>query len=340
MTRPGGRTSQTRFGVSAILGITAVALLPLVGCGGVDEDALVIYSGRSENLIQPLIEKFESETGQQVEVRYADSVDLALRLGEEKETSPADVFISQSPGAMEAVNSDGLLETVSDEISELGTSIGGGTSMALSGRQRVVVYNTDEVDEADLPASIFDLTDSKYDGLIGIAPTNASFQDWFTIFRSDAGEERALEWLTAIVDGGAKTYENNSAITQAVARGDIYFGLTNHYYNARILDEDPDSPSKNHQFDSGDEGGTMLATAAGILKSGKVSVAEDFVSFLLSEDAQRYFADETFEYPLAAGVEPDPRLDDPGEYNFGELDKLGDRLGETLELIREAGLEV
>ena len=324
----------------ALVAATAVVAVSLSACGGGDEADLVVYSGRSENLIQPLIEKYEESAGIDIDVRYADSVDLALRLGEEKESSPADVFISQSPGAVEYVDAAGLLEPLPNDITDLGVSIGGGTSMALSGRQRVVVYNTDNVSQDELPDSIFDLTEENYLGRVAIAPANASFQDWFTIFRADIGDEAALEWLTAIVDGGAQTYENNNAITQAVARGEVDFGLVNHYYNARLLDEDPGAASKNHRFAEGDEGGTMLATAAGALKSGDTTAAAGLIEFLLSDEAQAYFVDETFEYPLAKGTEVDPSLDPPEEFDFGALDQLGSGLKETLELLREAGLEV
>ena len=81
--------------------IVALALLLAVvpaGCGG-SRDALTIYSGRTQNLIGPLLERFNKETGIAIDVKYGDSAELALLLAEEGDRTPADVFLSQSPGA-------------------------------------------------------------------------------------------------------------------------------------------------------------------------------------------------------------------------------------------------
>ena len=125
-------------------------------------ESITVYSRRSEDLIQPLLDAFEAETGIEVEVRYGDSADLALLIQTEGDRSPADVFISQSPGALGFLAGDGRLAELDDavlSVVEEGFRASNGTWVGLTGRVRVVVYNSELVDEADLPTSVLDLTD-------------------------------------------------------------------------------------------------------------------------------------------------------------------------------------
>jgi len=189
----------------------AAAVLVLA-CGGSDDDKLTIYSGRSQDLITPLLDRFAEESGIDVEVRYAGSVELALLIREEGEQSPADVFISQSPGPIAFLAEQDLLAELSEDTLDLAPHSAGGQWVAISGRQRVLVYHRDNVASEELPASIFELTDPQWSGRVGLAPTNGSFQDFFTLFRLEHGDDVALDWLTAMVENGAQTYGTNSAI--------------------------------------------------------------------------------------------------------------------------------
>ncbi len=324
--------------------MAAVALVAmLAGCGGGDQ-SITVYSGRTENLIGPLIDRFTEETGIAVDVRYGNSAELALLIAEEGENSPADVFISQSPGAVGFLAGQGLLRSLDPDVLDLVDARfrnEAGRWVGLSGRVRVLVYNRDLVEAADLPESVFDLTAPEYEGRVGLAPTNGSFQDFVTAMRELAGDDVAGAWLAGMAANGARAYENNTAIVQAVARGEIPFGLVNHYYNFRIAAEDPATPSTNHFFGEGDLGGLLIATAAGIpAATNALADANRFVEFLLSTEAQRFFADETFEYPLVPGV--DPAVDVPPlatlEVPDYDVDRLGGGLERTAQLIADSGL--
>jgi iron(III) transport system substrate-binding protein len=216
-----------------------------------------------------------------------------------------------------------------------------GRWVGVSGRQRVLVYNEDMVDEADLPTSVLDLTAPAYRGNVGLAPSNGSFQDFVTAMRQLEGEDVAKEWLEGMAANDSPTYANNNAIVEAVGRGEIPFGLVNHYYNHRFLAEDPGLPSRNHRFEAGDIGGLVIPSSASVLASSdRQEDAQRFIAFLLEKASQEYFAEETFEYPLADGVpaaEGVPPLSSlqppPGE----QPDELGD-IATTGKLIAEAGL--
>lgn len=327
----------------AALALTIV--LAAAGCSSSDDSTVTIYSGRTENLIGPILEDFSEQTGIDVEVRYDDSANLALLIQEEGDQSPADVFLSQSPGAVDFLDSAGRLMTLSDDVLSLVSEDVRDTDgrwIGFSGRQRVMVYNQDLVSADELPPSVFDLTDPRWSGRLGIAPSNGSFQDFVTAMRSQIGDDATSAWLEGLAANDVQTYPNNNAIVAAVGRGEVDAGLVNHYYNYRFLDEDPDHPGLNHQFASDDPGSLLIVTGAAIIEnSDNVTAASQLVEFLLQEDAQRYFADETFEYPLASGISPSGDLPPASFASVGGIDltDLEGGLEGTRALIAAAGLE-
>ncbi len=327
--------------------LTVVMLLSLVvACGGSTDgesadgpSSVTLYSGRSEDLVGPLIEQFEAATGIEVEVRYGGNAELALLIETEGERSPADVFLASSPGAVGFLAERDLLQPLGEELTAQGPSGPSGLWVAISGRQRVLVYNSELLDEADLPDTVAEVVADGMQGRVGIAPTNGSFQDFVTLLRLEIGDVAALEWLTALHDGGAPVFEGNSAIVQAVARGEIEMGLVNHYYNLRLLAEDPSAVSRNHVFAEGDPGAVTIVTAAAVPAAGDISAATALIDFLLSEGAQRFYAEETQEYPLGVSVADADDLQLLGPIDVGVVDQLGGGLERTLELIREAGFD-
>jgi iron(III) transport system substrate-binding protein len=330
---------------------TGLLLVPLitvglVACQSGGGERVTIYSGRTQELVKPLLDRFAAESGINVDVRWGDSPDLALLIGEEGDRSPADVFLSQSPGAIGYIDSEGLLRGLPDRILDQVPArfrAEDGDWVGISGRVRTLVYNADVVDESELPESVFDMTDERYRGRVGIAPPNASFTDFVTAMRELVGDDRTLAFLQGLQDNDVRTYPNNIAIVDAVNRGEIDYGLVNHYYNEQARAEDPSLASRNFIFPNGDIGALILATTAGVLQSSdNPEAAEELVEFLLSREAQQFFAEETFEYPLAAGVDPVvedlPPISEIQAPRF-ELSSLGDRFKTTRDLIQQAGLE-
>ncbi len=306
--------------------------------------SLVVYSGRSESLVAPIIAQFAEASGIDVQTRYGSTPEIAAALLEEGANSPADVFFAQDPGGLGAVAAAGLLAPLPDDIlNRVQPAFRAPDSdwVGISGRARVVVYNTEALTPADLPEDIGDFTDPAWSGRIGWAPSNGSFQTMVTAMRSVWGEERTAAWLTGLVANQPVAYENNTAVVAAVAAGEVEVGFVNHYYLYQFLAEQGDSfTARNYFLPGGGPGSLVMVAGAGRLVNGpNAANAEKFIEFMLSPVAQQYFAGRTYEYPLVEGVSIEPGLTPLAELNSLdiELEDLADLAG-TTALLSEMGV--
>lgn len=315
-------------------------------CATSSETELTIFSGRDEELVGPVLDAFECASGISVVTNFGDPTDLALTLVEQGDRTPADVFLSKSPGSVGFLQNEGFLQPLSDDLLGLVSdenTAANGTWVGITGRQRVLVYNSELVAEGDLPESIFDLTEERFRGQVAIPATNGSFQDWFTVFRAQEGDDVAAQWLTDMVANDAIVTESNRPTVDAVGRGEFSFGLVNHYYNfqqAEALGDD--HQALNHSFASDDIGSLVIVTAAGITSTSEnVDEAQQLIEFMLSEPAQTYFTTDSLEYPLSSGVAPAevlPALDDAGSDFDVAFDDLGNGLEDTIAIIEDSGI--
>jgi iron(III) transport system substrate-binding protein len=320
---------------------TSTGASATAGSGG---GRITVYSGRSEALVAPVIEMFEEATGINVSVKYGSTTELAALLAEEGGQSPADVYFSQDAGALGAVEKLGLLEPLGQEILDTVDPkyrSATGEWVGITARARVLVYNPDLVDEADLPDSLDALMGFEWKDRVGWAPTNGSFQSQITAMRLIDGDDATESWLRDMKTNGVREYPGNGDIVSAVAAGEIAAGLVNHYYVwGFVRDQGDGFKAKNHYMDAGGPGALVNVAGAGILKSsGNKEGAAQFIAFLLGEEGQTYFSEETFEYPLATGVDADDRLVpldeiDPPDIDLSDIDDLEG----TLEMLRETGV--
>ncbi|MEX1295295.1 MAG: iron ABC transporter substrate-binding protein [Candidatus Limnocylindrales bacterium] len=321
----------------------AVALLLMPTAAGAQDadEPLTVYSGRSESLVGPVIESFTETTGIEVEVKYADTAELAALLLEEGDRSPADVYFAQDAGALGAVADAGLLAVLPQDLLDTvpaGFSDAEGQWAGVSGRARTAAYTTSQVFE--LPDSILAFTDPQWAGRIGWAPANGSFQAFVTALRVIEGEEVAREWLEGILANEPVAYPSNTAAVEGVAAGEVDVAFVNHYYLLRLLAENgEDYPVAQRFFGGGDPGALVNVAGVGqVAATNQPRASLAFIEYLLGEEAQTYFSGATFEYPLLEGVVADPRLPpiDTIEAPEVDLSDLADLQG-TVELLREVG---
>ena len=287
-------------------------LLLFTVIAGVHAETLTIYSGRSKSLVEPIIKQFEKESGIEVKVSYAKTTQLAATLLTEGDKSPAALFWAQDAGALGAVSKKAMFEKLPESVlSQVPSDFrdADGFWVATSGRARVLAYSPERVKIAELPQSVFDLTQPMWKDRVGWAPTNASFQAFVTALRKQAGEERAEEWLRGMQANGAKKYARNTPIIEALAAGEIDLGLPNHYYLLRFKKGNSSYPVAQTFFKADDPGNLVNVAGIGVLKSSdNKAAALKFVEFLLSVKAQQYFTSDVFEYPVIDGVIPNANL--------------------------------
>lgn len=327
---------------SLVMGLTACT----AGGSGDDSEPLVIYSGRSESLVGPLLAQIEESTGVDLEVRYASTPELAAQIAEEGEASPADIFFSQDAGALGALSGEGLLEPLGDAIVNLVPAeyrAPDGTWVATSLRARVLIYDSEVLEDSAVPDNIDALTAPEWRGKVGYAPTNASFQSFVTALRVDRGDEAAEQWLRDFLANDPVAFDNNGSLLDAVDTGEVELGLTNHYYwyNTAAEKGPENMRARVKYLAKGDPGALVNVAGVGILAStDRPEDARRVVESLLGEDSQVYFLEETSEYPVLPGISLDgvglPPLETLGgpDIDLGELAGLA----QTQQLLTRVGM--
>ena len=303
---------------------------------------LILYSGRSESLVAPIIAKFEADTGITVKAKFAKSGVIAATILEEGGNTFADVFYSQDPGSL------GLVQ---DMLQPLPNGIFAGfdewtypadkTWAGITARTRNVVYNTDAVDPKDLPDDMWGYHDAKYKGKIGWAPTNSSFQTMVLAMINEWGEDKTAEWLRGIQANDPGVYPKNTPIVAAAAAGEVEVGFVNHYYLHRfIAEEGLGFKARGYHPRDGGPGALAMVSGAGVLETAtNVDEAHEFINYLQKESSQEWFVENTYEYPLLPGVEPDPNARPWSEIKvtIDRPDQLGD-LSRAVALLQQEGI--
>jgi iron(III) transport system substrate-binding protein len=309
------------------------------------DDYVILYSGREETLIQPLIDLFTAETGITVDIRYAGTSELAAQLLEEGDQSPAGVFLSQDAGALGALSDAGLFVSLPEEITsrvEPQFSSTDSSWVGVTGRARVVVYDSDVLDPEELPQTVDSLVSPEWSGKLAIAPGNASFQSFVTAYRVLRGEGPADQWVSGLVINDPQIFDKNGAILEAVNEGIVPLGLINHYYWYQLAAERgaDNMRAQLHFTEAGDPASIVNVTGAGVLKSQEGDLdAYTLVDFLVSDAAQRYFVEETYEYPLVPGIDAPEGLPALQGLVVDNLDLSDLRtLAETQALLQRYGL--
>ncbi|GAA0657430.1 extracellular solute-binding protein [Salarchaeum japonicum] len=275
----------------------------------------------------------------------AASSSLAQNIVEEVESGApqADVFWSIDASSLGYVADNDAYDPLGDTVVEPVPSGFQGDDNAwvgVAGRARSVPYNTDQLDESDVPATVREFpTTASFPNTVGWAPTYGAFKSFVTAMRLLRGPDPTRDWLVAMRENGAQRFPDEFVVSQRVADGTIPVGFANHYYALRVKNQRPDAPL-DLAFTSGDAG--ALVNVAGALKiqgTQKSDLVDLFVRHLLSAEAQEFFATVSFAYPMIPGVEPVGDLPTIDELSPPDIDLSAlSNLEETLEIMREAGV--
>lgn len=351
MKRP---TFKKRAIVLTIL--VLVMSLIVTACGGAKKteepkgkpQELVVYSGRNEKLIQPVLDEFQKQTGIKVVLRSGKATELAaLIMEEQKAGNPqADIYVANDAGALEKLRLAGALEAyLSEKVKSVPEDLraSDGSWTAVTARARVIMYNKNLVKESELPKSIFDLTDPKWKGQIAMASTgNESVVANVTSLRLLKGDAETEKFLEGLKKNEVAILSGHTDVRKAVGKGEFKFGWVNHYYYRLQLAEAADNQVGVIYPDQGpdDMGAVVNISGVAVVKGGKnAENAKKFVDFLLTPEAQKLFAELNYEMPVIAGV-PVKDAKPLSEYKRAPvpLGQFGAEWDKTVQLIDKVGL--
>jgi len=310
------------------------------------DGSLTVYVGGGEGgLYLELLKLFEQTYSNfTVNHRVEGSSSLANTIIEENDAgaTQADVFMSVDAGSLGAVANAGATQSLPSEALDAvpgSFQDNNGRWVGFAGRARAIPYNTNQLSPSDIPNSVHDFPNSGVlNGTMGWAPTYGAFQSFITAMRLNRGDSTARSWLNSMQNHGITEYDNEFAVSNSAADGELAAGFANHYYSLRVRSARQNAPLDLY-FTEGDAGSLVNVSGLEILNGANSELAGNFVRHVLSAEAQEFFATRTFAYPMISGVKPVgglPRIDElnPPDINLTELSDVSG----TVDLMRDKGV--
>lgn len=313
---------------------------------GIISGKLIVYSGRSEALIQPVIDAFHAQYPDvEILLKAGSNSELANALIEEKNNPQADVFVTTELMTIQSLAQQNLFQSyLPKNGNQLPADMLGPQNhwTGLTRRARVIMYNTELVNADEAPKSIFELTDSAWEGQVAAAgSTNGSMQSQIAAMRQLTGEPATEEWLSGLMQNKVTFFGGHTDVRKAVGAGEFKIGLVNHYYY--YLQKAEGSPVGIIFPDQGDEkiGLITNSTAAAILAGSRnLAAAQAFLDFLLSAEGQALFARLNYEYPVLPGVPLNPDIQALDNFRFADVNiaEAASDFDATFDLIEKMGM--
>lgn len=336
------------FGASVLMIGLVTAACGTASASGPGSDTITLYNAQHEQTTDALIAAFTKQTGIKVRVDNDDEDVLTAQIEQEGNRSPADVFFTENSNWLQQLDDRGLLAPV--DAATLATvpkqdSATNGDWLGVSGRVSVLAYNPGKISADQLPKSIMDMANPKYQGKLEIAPAETDFWPIVSSVDRAYGNAATVNWLKGLAAnaGQGDNVPDNETLVSDISKGVTDFGLINHYYYYRLRAEvgANNVHAQLAYFTPRDPGYVQDVSGVAILKSSQhKSQAQAFLQFVTSQQGQTILANsDSFEYPLRAGVAANPVLKplntlQPNDFTMAEL---GGGLN-AKQLLQEAGL--
>ncbi|MBS42112.1 MAG: Fe(3+) ABC transporter substrate-binding protein [Nocardioides sp.] len=327
--------------------IALATLVPLAGCGlvGGEEADLQVYSARHYDLEEAFAD-FTEDTGITVEFLYGDDAELLERLKAEGDGTPADVFMTVDAGNLWNAAEQGELAAI--DSPELEGAVpadlrdADGRWFGLAMRARTVVYDPEKVDPAEFDAedTYAGLTDPKWAGRLCMRDETASYtQSLVASLIGLQGREATQEVVEGWVANDVQIMSNDVEQIETIAAGGCEVGITNHYYLARLLEEDPDLGVELYWASQDGAGTHVNISGAGVVEGSDNAADAQALLEWLATDGQSAFVDANHELPVNPDVEPEPLVASFGEFERMPVDAsaYGSLNGEAVEVLEAAG---
>ena len=318
-----------------------------------DGKSVNIYSARKEALILPILERFRDQTGIEFNLVTGKADALLKRLRMEGEASPADVFITVDAGRLHRAKEAGVLQKIGSESIDAAVPAhlrdADGFWVALSKRARTIIYARDRVDAAAL-STYEGLADPTWKGRICIRSSGNIYNQSLVASMIEAsGVEQTEAWAEGLVGNFARPPAGGDTDQlRAVAAGECDVAVANTYYFGRLAasskEEDQAVAAALKVFwpnqGEGDRGVHMNVSGVGITASAQNrESAIRLLEFLVSPEAQTWYAEVNHEYPVVPGVAASETLESFGAFNEDTLNltALGANNRQAVELMDRAG---
>lgn len=315
---------------SKLIPITGLLAVLLAQPALAVDTELNLYSARHYQTDEALYANFTRQTGIKINRIEAKEDELLERIRNEGAQSPADVFITVDATRLAKADELGLFAPVKSKVLEerIPAHLRSTDWFAFSTRARVILYNKAAIKPEDVK-SYEDLANPKLKGQIcsrsGSHPYNLSL---LAAVVSHHGEQKAEEWAKGVVANFARAPKGGDTDQiKAVAAGECGVAISNSYYFARMMRSNKPEDRKVVEalgvvWPSQQTTGTHInISGGGMLKTAPhKEAAVKFLEYLVSDDAQRYFADGNNEWPVVASVKTDnPALAALGSFKADTL---------------------
>jgi len=323
--------------------VSLVALLVSTITGEALAQDIVVYSGRGERLIKPVLDEFTKKTGIKIVLHSAGTVELLNRILAEGERTPADVYLTVDAGTLERARIAGLLQPIKSEAitqnipAEMRAV--DNSWFGLSLRMRVIAYNPQKV-KPDEIRTFESLMDPKWKGRIGIRTgSNVYPQSHAAMMIAEKGEAETEKFLKAVVaNASGRIYPSDTRAVEAVAKGEVDAAIVNHYYVYGHLRRAPDD-TRTLAFVAPPRTAYNVS-GAGILKTSKnKEAAQRLVEFMASDEGQGMFAEENREYPVNPKVPAHETMMKRDRFTLSAigLSTMGRHMMPAIDLIDKVG---
>ena len=279
-----------------------------------------IFNARHYKADNELYSKFTNKTGIKVNLINGKASALEKRMIEEGADSSADLYITADAGRCGAFKAKGMTQSglVSPTIkSSVPKNFRTTHWVGVAKRARIIYYSPERVSGAELSGLTYEgLADPKWKGRLVIRKSSNIYnKSLVASLIENNGKKAAAEWSKGVVANMARTPKGNDrAQIMAVAAGEADIAVANTYYLALMLSgnkgaEQQAAAKKVKAFfpNQNDRGTHMNISCAALVKGAPNKAnAIALVDFLLSPEAQEHFTNNTFEFPMIAGVSPNP----------------------------------
>lgn len=326
-----------------------LACLALGGTALQAAEEVNVYSARKEVLIAPLLERFTQQTGIQVNLLSADAGALLTRLQNEGRNSPADMLLTVDAGNLHRAREADVLQPIESEYLQQQVPAAlrdpDGYWYGLSVRARVIFRSRDRVAE-DAIQSYEDLADPKWNNKVCIRSSgNIYNQSLVAAMIAEHGVEETEAWARDLVGNMAKPPQGGDRDQiKAVAAGQCDVAVANTYYYGGML-QDPSSREVAEQVaivwpNQDGRGAHVNVSGAGVTKyASNEDNAVKLLEFLLSPEAQAWYAEVNNEFPVRPDAEASAILSEWGDFKQDDLNlsNLGIHNSEAVRLMDRAG---